>query len=249
MPGNNFASQVAGNTVGYQNNTGVGPAANAPPSLPPVNPYLQYINSMPGVMAAQLNFNNQGNLADDNLRQILQQAIIGYGDGSIASALIKNNPALAHALGGAVDPQTAHLANSNVHSTLAQMLYKQNLSRQATNAAGAAVGDEGGIGSSGQQGFNMNLAAHANSQEGYTALQALQQQLGAANAQNLQVHTNLSDQLQNAYTKAAYQVGHNPSQNPIPYQTPAAAPHPIPLPQPKYPGFAGGAGQTARNAY
>lgn len=244
--GNNFPGRTDASTGGYS-------PYYAPQDLTP------YVNMQPGVMNAQLNLNNQGGLADDNLRQIIQQALIGYGDTSIASALLKQNPALAGSLSGAIDPQTANLAKANTapnqfnpggmfdgldrnlgHSVLAQLQNQQGWGRDASLSALTAHG----LQNSGEVGFEQQYQNRVNSQNSYNAGQTLLNQLSGANAQNLQTHTNLSDAYQNAVTRATSNVYAHPSAFPMPQapgltyvgQPPAAAPHPLPpLPRPTTP--------------
>lgn len=214
QPGNNYPGGLFG-SIGngfapaaqthLTDATSGGGAGYGSYSLPPSNSVLQqYVNSMPGVMSANMNLNNQGGLADDQLRQLIQQAIISYGD-----------PNVAKSLGVAVDPATAALAQGNTtagHSQLAQLNLAASSSRDTMLSNLAA----NGILHSGELGFDQGIQSQKNSLAAYNAQQGVLNSISQANQQNLTTHTGLTDAVQNAILKATGQVNAHPNTYPIP---------------------------------
>lgn len=160
--------------------------ATKPARKPAYNP-LGGVLSDPGYVAATLAQQKGNQLANAALRQQRSQALINYGD-----------PSLAGSLGFAVDPNTAAASSANQYSTVAQLL-RAHQRAQAGITAGLAGRHILHSGALGQQ---LGNEAHAYGQSRYDAQQQLLQQLNAY----LQNYLGSTQASQDAVTQALLQA-------------------------------------------
>jgi len=142
----------------------------------------------PLVLQADLARQQQLGNANAQLRQLRSQALIGFGD-----------PTLARTLGDTVDPNTAGAAQANQYSTLAGLRHQNELG--VRNIGNTLAGH--GLLRSGDYGYRQGEQARAFGQAQYDATKALLAQLndylGGYTSQTQGAQTNYLNALLQAF--------------------------------------------------
>lgn len=205
---------------------------------PPPSP-LSYINSVPGVMAAQSAYISGAGQANTNYRNQLNDLTTWFGDptafatgqqpGSVSSGLTSENgnnvsaaapyQSMAQALGVNVDPAVAALARANTvgpggavgNSIVAQL----HLAAANARSAAIAAGSSSGGAASGSLGVNVNNANLQAGQNMFNAVKAFQAQTEQMSEGRLSTIDQLRQAVIAAITKAPSTIAQNPGLYPV----------------------------------